>query len=217
MGRSRARATYEIDANWKLVAENFMEYYHLPWVHPGLVKVSPINAHYRWQGPGTYIGFCTSPIASNSEEGGWDGLPAIPGLERDGRGERALRRALPERRAERAAEPRLRHADAPDGRRAHDRDDVPADELRVAGHEAGEAAIDELMRFWHAVNLEDVEIVEVVQRGLANTSYTGGRMCYRFEESVHRFQNLVIDRMLGIDHIPEGDAVEQAPDVRARA
>jgi hypothetical protein len=36
-------------------------------------------------------------------------------------------------------------------------------------------------------------------------------MCYRFEESVHRFQNLVIDRMLAIDSIPDGDAVEQAP------
>jgi hypothetical protein len=65
--------------------------------------------------------------------------------------------------------------------------------------------------FWDSVNREDVEIVEVVQRGLANTSYTGGRMCYRFEESVHRFQNLVIDRMLGVERIPEGDAVEQAP------
>jgi choline monooxygenase len=74
-----------------------------------------------------------------------------------------------------------------------------------------EAAIDDLMVFWDSVNLEDVEIVEVVQRGLANTSYTGGRMCYRFEESVHRFQNLVIDRMLSIDRIPEGDALEQAP------
>jgi len=28
---------------------------------------------------------------------------------------------------------------------------------------------------------------------------------------VHRFQNLVIDRMLEIDRIPEGDAVEQVP------
>ena len=67
------------------------------------------------------------------------------------------------------------------------------------------------MRFWDEVNLEDVEIVEVVQRGLANTSYTGGRMCYRFEESVHRFQNLEIDRMLGIERIPDGDADEQVP------
>ena len=133
------------------------------------------------------------------------------GAQRDRRGERTLRRALPERGTERAAEPRLRHADAPEGRRAHDRDDVPADESTSPTTEASEAAIDELMRFWHAVNLEDVEIVEMVQRGLANTSYTGGRMCYRFEESVHRFQNLVIDRMLEIDRIPEGDAVEQAP------
>jgi choline monooxygenase len=79
------------------------------------------------------------------------------------------------------------------------------------GDAQSEAAIDDLVTFWDSVNQEDVAIVEVVQRGLANTSYTGGRMCYRFEESVHRFQNLAIDRMLEIDRIPEGDAVEQAP------
>ncbi len=36
-------------------------------------------------------------------------------------------------------------------------------------------------------------------------------MCYRFEEPVHRFQNMVIDRMVGIDRVPEGDAEEQIP------
>ena len=73
---------YEIAANYKLVAENFMEYYHLPWVHPGLVKVSPIDAHHRWQGPGMYSGFCTTPIAQDTEEGGWgSGLPPIGGLD----------------------------------------------------------------------------------------------------------------------------------------
>jgi choline monooxygenase len=60
---------YEIAANYKLVAENFMEYYHLPWVHPGLVKVSPIEAHYRWQGTGMYVGFCTTPIAPDTDDG----------------------------------------------------------------------------------------------------------------------------------------------------
>ena len=44
-------ADYDVAANYKLAGENFMEYYHLPWVHPGLVKVSPIEAHHRWQGP----------------------------------------------------------------------------------------------------------------------------------------------------------------------
>src|SRR5919106_6408290 len=77
------RVEYEIAANWKLVGENFMEYYHLPWVHPGLVKVSPLKAHFRWQGTGMYIGFCTSPIAANTEDGGWQGLPALSTLDDD--------------------------------------------------------------------------------------------------------------------------------------
>ena len=67
------------------------------------------------------------------------------------------------------------------------------------------------MGFWDLVNREDIEIVERVQRGLGDLAYTGGRMCYRFEESVHRFQNMVIDRMLGIARIPDGDRVEQQP------
>ena len=59
-----------------------MEYYHLPWVHPGLVKVSPIEAHHRWQGTGMYVGFCTSPIAPDTEDGGWQsGLAPISGLD----------------------------------------------------------------------------------------------------------------------------------------
>lgn len=46
--------TYDIQANYKVVAENFMEYYHLPWVHPELAKVSKMEDHYRWQGAGMY-------------------------------------------------------------------------------------------------------------------------------------------------------------------
>ncbi len=39
----RARTDYDIGANWKLIAENYMEYYHLPWVHPELMKVSRLQ------------------------------------------------------------------------------------------------------------------------------------------------------------------------------
>jgi choline monooxygenase len=203
--------TYEIDANWKLVAENFMEYYHLPWVHPGLVKVSPINAHYRWQGPGTYVGFCTSPISSNADEGGWDGLPAISGLDEvDAVSARFVvlfpnvaLSVLPNH-----VFVMLMHPTSAGHTSEQTYLLTNPESLDDGG---SEAAIDELMRFWDSVNVEDVEIVEVVQRGLANTSYTGGRMCYRFEESVHRFQNLEIDRMLEIERIPEGDPDEHVP------
>ena len=44
-------------------------------------------------------------------------------------------------------------------------------------------AVDDLLAFWDEVNREDIGIVERVQRGLANPAYTGGRMCYRFEEA----------------------------------
>ena len=86
-GRWLAPLDYDIAANYKLVAENFMEYYHLPWVHPGLVKVSPIEAHHRWQGTGMYTGMCTNPIAADSDQGGWQsGLPAISRSQRRRRG-----------------------------------------------------------------------------------------------------------------------------------
>jgi hypothetical protein len=75
----------------------------------------------------------------------------------------------------------------------------------IAG--AGEAleGVSALIAFWDEVNREDIAIVERVQQGLADPAYTGGRMCYRFEESVHRFQNMVIDRMLGVRRVPAGD------------
>ena len=40
------------------------------------------------------------------------------------------------------------------------------------------------------------------------SEYKGGRFSFRFEETLHRFQNMVIDKQLGGEHkyrIPEGD------------
>ena len=218
------RIEYTIEANWKLVAENFMEYYHLPWVHPGLVKVSPMSAHHRWQGSGMYMGFCTSPIAANTDDGGWQGLPPQAGLSADDAVSARFAwvfpsvaiNALPNHSffllvhplsAGRTAEVAYLLA--------------PPESLDGSGVDE---SVEELVAFWDTVNREDIEIVERVQRGLTDPTYTGGRMCYRFEESVHRFQNMVIDRMLGVRRIPPGDeprhasvsttAVADAPDGR---
>ena len=68
-----------------------------------------------------------------------------------------------------------------------------------------EAGLDQLESFWDLVNRQDLEIVERVQEGLSNPAYRGGRMCFRFEEPIHRFQNMVIDRMVGVDRVPAGD------------
>src|SRR5262245_46972386 len=67
------RKRFDLEANWKLVAENFMEYYHLPWVHPELNTVSTLDNHHRFQGPGMYTGMLTRPLAAA-------GLPIDPGV-----------------------------------------------------------------------------------------------------------------------------------------
>ena len=199
------RRTYEVAANYKLVGENFMEYYHLPWVHPELNQVSKFSDHYRWQGPGMYTGMCTTPVSRNTDAGGWDGLAPLSSL---------------------------RDADADSGRfvwlfpscalvvlpnhafvllnRPVAADRTVETAVLLAHPEslddpAAEAALDQLETFWDLVNRQDVEIVERVQAGLANPAYRGGRMCFRFEEPLHRFQNMVIDRMVGVDRVPGGD------------
>jgi choline monooxygenase len=176
-------AEYEINANYKLVSENFMEYYHLPRVDPGLVKVSPIDAHHRWQGTGMYVGFCTSPIAPDSDDGGWQSsLAPISGLnDADATSARFIWlfpnvavNILPNHLFIIRARPV-----APGLTRETTSLLTHPESTGAAG---SERAVDEIAQFWDAVNREDIDIVERVQAGLDSTPFPGGRLCYRFED-----------------------------------
>ena len=65
---------------------------------------------------------------------------------------------------------------------------------RIHGHPINHAA-DRGGKGQHQA--ENQLAVERVQRGIQARAYQGGRMCFRFEESIHRFQNIVIDLMTG--------------------
>jgi choline monooxygenase len=205
----QARKDYDIGANWKLIAENFMEYYHLPWVHPELAKVSRIQDHYRYQGPGMYTGMTTTPISGDGPA--WLALPPHDGVR--GADLNAGRFMLLFPNATLSVLPNHCFLMLMDPV-AHDR---TYERCYILTHpasmepEGSDQALSALLAFWDHVNVEDIEIVEDVQRGLSTPEYEGGRMCYRFEEPVHRFQNMVIDRMVGIDRIPEGDAEDKVP------
>ncbi|MEM7344426.1 MAG: aromatic ring-hydroxylating dioxygenase subunit alpha, partial [Chloroflexota bacterium] len=202
---------YDIKANYKLVGENFMEYYHLPWVHPELVQVSKMKDHYRWQGPGMYTGMTTWPISQNSDDGGWQGLGPASFLDNSDENSGRFIWLFPNTALNLLPNHCLLLINQPDG------PGRTIETLRLLAHrdsigkEGAEQGIDDLVDFWHLVNMQDVEIVEKVQQGLSKKAYDGGRLCYRFEEPLHRFQNMIIDRMLGIDRIPEGDAENQTP------
>ncbi|MCU4653533.1 aromatic ring-hydroxylating dioxygenase subunit alpha [Roseibacterium sp. SDUM158016] len=55
-GGADSRFTLEVETNWKLAVENYCESYHLPWVHPGLNSYSRLEDHYHIEAPGRYSG-----------------------------------------------------------------------------------------------------------------------------------------------------------------
>lgn len=189
---------YTVHANWKLVAENYMEYYHLPWVHPALNRVSHVNNHLPYQGEGAYYGMTTFPLDKDASVPIDEELPHMPGLDED------------ERRAARWywLLPNLAISLLPDHlwtilvlptstpNRTQERIDVFAHPKTMESPHFA-ARSEALCSFWNQVNLEDIGIVETVQRGLSNLAYPGGRMCSRFESLIYRFQNHVIDKMVG--------------------
>lgn len=46
----------DVATNWKLAVENYCESYHLPWVHPALNVYSRLEDHYNIAEPDTYSG-----------------------------------------------------------------------------------------------------------------------------------------------------------------
>lgn len=55
-GGADSRFELTLDCNWKLAVENYCESYHLPWVHPGLNAYSRLEDHYHIEQPGQFSG-----------------------------------------------------------------------------------------------------------------------------------------------------------------
>ena len=195
-------AEYRIEANWKLVAENYMEYYHLPTVHPGLNRVSHLKNHYPFQGPGMYYGMTTRPLDKDPHVPIDRALRHMPGLDDEEAESARWLWLFPNVSVSLLPDYMIVMLLAPDGPgRTLERYDYffHARTMETPDFDAQAEAV---YRFWHDVNTEDIVIVEAVQRGLGNRAYRGGRMCFRFEENIHRFQNHVIDAMVRARHVP---------------
>ncbi|WP_419946833.1 aromatic ring-hydroxylating oxygenase subunit alpha [Candidatus Poriferisodalis sp.] len=204
--------TFDVAANWKLLAENFAEYYHLPWVHPELAKVSRVPDHYRYQGPGMYCGQTTTPV-SGEERDDWLTLPPAAGLDdSDAASGRFVAlfpnvtlAVLPSHMFLMRLEPlsagrTLEHCTFlfPPGPMT---DAEPSAELRES--------FEITRRFWIEVNDEDIDICERAQRGISAGGAPPGPLAPRFEEPLNRFHKMTADLMtlpsLAELEIPRGD------------
>ena len=209
------KCTFDVAANWKLITENFQEYYHLAWVHPELAKVSRVKDHYRYQGPGLYCGQTTTPVSSD-ERDDWLVLPNAPGLDSS---DSVSGRFV-------AVFPNLTLAVLPGHAFAIRLEPLSSGATRehctlllpssTPAEQYGDAAA-ETLKFWIEINNEDIDICERAQRGLALGGAPPGPLSPRFEEPLHRFQNMVADCMIAGSladglRIPPGDG----PDDGAR-
>lgn len=202
------RIPLRIHANWKLIAENFMEYYHLPWVHPELCSISGFRDHYRYQGPGMYTGMATAPLSQSPSTCSFD-LPTMPNLHGLEAQSAFWYLIFPNIALFLLPNHLFTLLLLPDGvgNTIESADMLVHPNALTAPNAQSE--INKILDFWSMVNRQDIQAVERVQKGLQSTAYPGGRMCYRFEEPVHRYQNMVIDLMIDNHRIPSGDPEEE--------
>ena len=180
-----ARKDYEIRCNWKTYVDNFLEGYHLPTVHPGLFKELDYAA-YRVETHRLYSAQI-APIR-----------PAPRG--------RASRQYSPTGEGELEALyywvfPNWMLNIYPDNMSLNivlplgvDRTITVFEWFRHEG--ASEEAIQRTVAFSDGIQIEDIEICEAVQRGLASGAYDVGRFSALRENGVHHFQSLVHEHLV---------------------
>lgn len=178
-------------ANWKNLIENFLEYYHLPAVHPELCAVSGVDEHVRTQGEGKYVSFATSPLTNAGTAVDPQVAKPFPGLGKES-AETAHHLAIFPNVFMSIYPHHLVRVET-----------IPVTpEITISVHPSfyedpdAEKKLDGFLKWHSRVNDEDMGIVESVQEGMQATPFRGGRFSFRFEETLHRFQNMVVDSML---------------------
>jgi Rieske 2Fe-2S family protein len=165
------RLTYEVHANWKVLAENYNECYHCGPVHPELSRLVPAfaggGADLEWEdGIPHRDGAWTFTMSGTSNRAPFPDLDDAERVRH--KGELVYPNLLLSLSAEHVAAFVLRPLDV-------DRTQVVCD-LLFAPDEAGRPDFDpsDAVELWDLTNKQDWAICESVQRGMSSRYYTGG-------------------------------------------
>ena len=190
--RLGARHEYELQANWKIVVENYLECYHCSQIHPALCKVTPPDSDitYGERSEGMWIGgpMVLRDHAQTMSLTGESLGVTIPGLPDDKR--RTVGYA--------AVFPNLLISPHPDYVMTHRLVPLatgrtwvecawyfPAEAFEEPGFTPAYAA-----EFWDITNAEDWLACESVQRNVGSPGYRPGPFSY-WEVDVFRAQAMV--------------------------
>jgi choline monooxygenase len=179
------RRDYLIQCNWKVYVDNYLEGYHLPIAHPGLFKELDYD-QYRVDTFDTY----SSQYA-----------PIRPATSGDLRDRRYVRDA------DHGEAEALYYWIFPNVMLNVYLDNLSINIILPIGHEqtltifewyfeppgtgAGWESMQQIIAFSDQIQQEDIEICELVQKGLVSRSYDKGRFSVKRENGVHHFQTLL--------------------------
>ncbi len=165
------RLSYDVAANWKVIAENYNECYHCGPVHPELTRLVPAfgggGGELTWDdGVPHREGAWTFTLSGTSERAPFPDLDEHERVRH--KGELIYPNLLLSLSAEHVAAFVLRPL-------AVDRTEVVCD-LLFAADEAARPGFDpsDATDLWDLVNRQDWAVCESVQRGMSSRAYTGG-------------------------------------------
>lgn len=165
--RYAQRSTHEIRCNWKTYAENYLEGYHIPVVHPGLdaaIESPKYENEIEWP-----IVFSRAPAREGAAVSGlWAWMWPCLGVNIYAQG-LMMERIWP-----------LDHAT------------TQLDYLYFFPEGLPQSEIDRAMKSSEITTVEDIAITQAVQRNLDAGIYKVGRLSPRHETAVHAFQNAIV-------------------------
>lgn len=181
-----ATHSYDIEANWKIVVENYQECYHCSMIHPELCRVSPPDSGANLDLPGDWVGGWMA-LRDDAQTMSLDGSSA--GALIDGLGEREQRTVMYV-----AAFPNLLVSLHPDYVMTHRLTPVAVDRTHIECEwlfpleAAGRPGFDPsyAVDFWDLTNRQDWTACESVQRGLSSEHAVPGPLAVE-EDGVQQF------------------------------
>jgi Rieske 2Fe-2S family protein len=177
-----ASQTYEVAANWKIIAENYHECYHCPLIHPELCQVSPPSSGVNWDLPGAWVGG-SMDLREHAETMSLSGRSAgvrLPGV--DPRSVQYL-----------SLFPNLLISAHPDYVMTHQLTPLAPGRTRIECSWLFPQGVDDpsyAVDFWDVTNREDWAACESVQRGVSNPHFRPGPLAAK-EDAVYQWVTLL--------------------------
>ena len=182
--------TLECNTNWKLAVENYCESYHLPWVHPGLNSYSRLEDHYHIEEPG-FSGQGTEVYRQISDNNG-EVFPDFPGLSKTWETAGEYVTVTPNVMLGVQRDHTFAIILEPKGPQKT----IEHIHLFYASPDTPSSLRKKNAKLWKGVFIEDIFVVEGMQRARGAPGFDGGRFSPAMDGPTHQFHKWVAGRLL---------------------